>query len=188
MSSAITRNGGRTIINFKDNDLPSHLCLSESEFTKASNAKGWTPSTITPELTANLVKEVVAYNETHFASPIAIVSEKWILDSVASNALVDEAAYIHGSAPSPSQSIATINSDPSTSRQRIGSKRERRSSGNSQSLLPSKKKSRLHSPPSILSEICKIRNYLIDHRQFISASTQACPSHRQGPRSCRPSL
>jgi len=130
LSSAITQNGGRTIINFKDNDLPSHLCLSESEFTKASNAKGWVQLAITIWLTANLVKEVLAYNETHFASPIRLVSEKWILDCVASNALVDEAAYIHGSVPSPSQSIATVNSDPSTSRRRIGSKRERRSSGN----------------------------------------------------------
>ena len=40
LSSAITQNGGKTIVNFKDSDLPSHLCLSESEFTKASNAKG----------------------------------------------------------------------------------------------------------------------------------------------------
>jgi hypothetical protein len=77
----------------------------------------------------NLVKEVLAYNETHSASPIALVSDKWILDCVASNARVNEAAYTHGAVTSPSQSIATAKSDPSMSRQKRGSKRERRSSG-----------------------------------------------------------
>ena len=76
-----------------------------------------------------LVKDVLLYNKTHSASPIALVNEKWILDCVASNTLVNEAAYTHGSVPSPSQSIATAKSDPSTYRQKRGSKRECRSSG-----------------------------------------------------------
>ena len=53
LSSAITQNGGRIIVNFKDSDLPSHLCLSESEFTKASNPKGWIPLCITLLLTVS---------------------------------------------------------------------------------------------------------------------------------------
>lgn len=73
----------------------------------------------------DLVKEVLAYNETHFTSPIALVSEKWILDCVASNTRVNDAAYIHGAVTSPSQCIAAAKSDPSTSRQKRGSKRER---------------------------------------------------------------
>jgi hypothetical protein len=77
----------------------------------------------------NVVKEVLAYNETHPTSPIALVSEKWILDCVASNTRVNDAAYIHGAVISPSPCIATAKSDPATSRQKRGSKRERRLSG-----------------------------------------------------------
>jgi len=77
----------------------------------------------------DLVKEVLAYNKTHPASPIALVSEKWILECVSSNARLNEAAYTHDAVTSPSQSIASAKSDLSISRQNRGSKRERRLSG-----------------------------------------------------------
>jgi hypothetical protein len=80
------------------------------------------------------VKEVLAYNETHSASPIVLVSEKWILECIASNARVKEAAYTHDAVTSPPQSVATTVSDPPTSRQKRGSKRDRRASGNQVSL------------------------------------------------------
>ena len=80
------------------------------------------------------MKEVLAYNETHSASPIVLVSEKWILECIASNARVNEAAYAHDAVTSPPQSVATAKSDPSTSRQKRGSKRDRRPSGDQVSL------------------------------------------------------
>jgi hypothetical protein len=56
-----------------------------------------------------VVKEVLAYNATDgAASPIALISEDWILDSVASNALLDESEYSHGTHITPSPSALFI--------------------------------------------------------------------------------
>ena len=67
-----------------------------------------------------LVKEVLAYNATHSAtSPIILVSEDWILDSVARNTLLDESIYAHG--------IHSVSSSsaPSIPLKASGTKRER---------------------------------------------------------------
>jgi hypothetical protein len=77
-----------------------------------------------------IVREVLAHNATHSAaSPIVLISEDWILDSVASNALLDESDYTHGT------HSALFSSVPSIPLKGSGTKRERSLSEEQVSLL-----------------------------------------------------
>jgi hypothetical protein len=78
------------------------------------------------------VIDVLAFNEKHKSTPISIVNEKWILDSVAHGALLDDARYRYGvinasSSPS-SQTAGTPVVAGQASRPKRASKRSRDSS------------------------------------------------------------
>lgn len=81
------------------------------------------------------VTDVLAFNEKHKSTPISIVNEKWILDSVAQGTLLDDAHYRYGvvdasSAPaSPTAGTPVVASQASqVSRPKRASKRSRDSS------------------------------------------------------------
>jgi hypothetical protein len=75
-----------------------------------------------------VVKQVIAYNISNSSSPIAVVREDWVLDSVANRKLLDEVAYIHGkktTTVSSTQILPASNTVSTQSKNSRGAKRKR---------------------------------------------------------------
>ena len=84
-------------------------------------------SSICP-LNALVVREVIAYNIGNSSSPIAVVREDWVLDSVANRKLLDEVAYMHGkkaTAVSSTPILPTSSTASTQSKKSRGAKRKR---------------------------------------------------------------
>jgi len=75
-----------------------------------------------------LVKEILTYNTSNSTSPIAVIGEDWVVDSVANGKLLDEVAYMHGknnNIVASTQVIQTPNTASTQSKNSRGPKRKR---------------------------------------------------------------
>jgi len=122
------------VTTLKQDDPPSHFCLSEQEFLKATNTKCiyYPLFVLSPDVL--VVKEVIAYNISNSTSPIAVVREDWVLDSVANRKLLDEVAYMHG------KKATTVSSTPILPTSSTASTQSKKSRGAKRKRAPSEDK------------------------------------------------